>query len=120
MNRFKIPARLALAVGLCLLASAACLTAQDKEQVHEMKLQAGQVYLIDLESTAFDAYLRLHDAKGKLLAENDDIIPNVNLNSRLLFTAPADGTYRLVATSFEQRGTGAYTLTVRSFVEAKN
>jgi hypothetical protein len=38
---------------------------------------------------------------------------------RLIFTAPADGTYRLVATSFEQSGTGAYTLTVRTFAEAK-
>jgi tetratricopeptide (TPR) repeat protein len=95
------------------------LTAREKEQTHEVPLQAGQVYLIDLESRQFDTYLRLHDAGGKLLAENDDIVPGVILNSRLLFTAPADGSYRLVATSFEQRGTGDYTLTVRSVGAAK-
>ena len=42
-----------------------------------------------------------------------------NLNSRLLFTAPADGTYRLVATSFEGMGIGTYYLTVRAFVDPK-
>jgi tetratricopeptide (TPR) repeat protein len=94
------------------------LTAQEKERAHEIKLQAGQTCVIDLESPQFDTLLRLHDQKGKLLAENDDIVPGVNLNSRLYFTAPADGTFRLMATSFEQRGVGAYTLTVRSFVEA--
>jgi hypothetical protein len=81
-------------------------------------LQAGQVYVIDLESTAFDAALRLHDGQGKLLAANDDIEPGVNLNSRLIITVSAAGRYRLVATSFDG-GTGAYTLTVRSFAEAK-
>ncbi len=93
------------------------LTAQIKEQPHQVTWQAGKTCLIDLESSAFDTVLRLHDAKGKLLAENDDIVPGVNLHSRLIFTPKEDGTYRLVATSFEQRGSGAYTLTIRSFVE---
>ncbi|HYT92159.1 MAG TPA: tetratricopeptide repeat protein, partial [Gemmataceae bacterium] len=94
------------------------LTAKDKARTHEVTLQAGQTYIIDLESPQFNTYLRLHDTGGKLLAENDDIAPGVNTNSLLLFTAPADGSYRLVATSFQQRGTGSYTLTVRSFVPA--
>ena len=94
------------------------LTAKEREQVHEVKLQAGQTYVIDLESKQFDTYLKMQDAKGKLLAENDDISPE-NQNSRLLFTAPADGTYRLVATSFGGMGTGAYDLIVRSFVDPK-
>ncbi len=92
------------------------LTARDRERVQEVKLRTGQAYLIDLESAQFDTFLKVQDAKGKVLAENDDITPGVNLNSRLFFTAPADGTYRLVATSFQQRGSGAYTLTVRHFV----
>jgi serine protease Do len=75
-------------------------------------MSAGRTYVIDLESAQFDAYLRLEDPKGKVLAENDDISPD-NQNSRIVFTAPADGTYRLVATSFQQRGTGSYTLTIR-------
>jgi tetratricopeptide (TPR) repeat protein len=95
------------------------LTPKVLQRVYQVKMQAGEVYLIDLESGAFDTLLRVHDGQGKLLAENDDIAYPANLNSRLLFTAPADGTYRLVATSFEQRGTGAYTLTMRSFAAAK-
>ena len=56
----------------------------------------------------------LQDAKGKKLAENDDIAPN-NLNSRLLFTPEKDGVYRLVVTAFQGRGSGPYTLIIREF-----
>jgi hypothetical protein len=94
------------------------LTAQDKEQGHEVKLQAGQTYLIDLASSQFNTYLRLHDGQGKLLDKNDDIVPGVNLNSRLVFTPAQDGTYRLVATSFQQSGQGDYTLTITSWKKA--
>jgi hypothetical protein len=93
-------------------------TAQVKARAHDVKVQAGKTYAIDLESKQFNAYLVVQDAQGKTLAENDDIVPNVNLNSRLLFTAPTDGTYRLVATSFEGRGSGAYTLTITEWKKA--
>jgi tetratricopeptide (TPR) repeat protein/serine/threonine protein kinase len=95
------------------------LTDKEKGRGHEWKLVAGRTYVFDLESTAFDTFLKLHDPQGKLLAENDDISPGVNLNSRLIFTAPADGAYRLVATSFEQAGVGPYTLRVREFQDAQ-
>ena len=88
------------------------LSAKKREEKHEWKLQAGQVIIIDMESPDFDTFLRLEDDKGKELDHNDDI-SNENLNSRLVFIAPKDGVYRIVATSFEQRGQGAYTLTIR-------
>jgi hypothetical protein len=50
-------------------------------------------YVLDTQSTAFDTLLKLLDAKGKLLAENDDIVPNVNRNSRILFIPMEDGVY---------------------------
>ncbi len=90
------------------------LTAQQAQQIHELKLTAGRTYIIDLHSAVFDAYLKLLDSQGNLLAENDDIAPN-NQDSRLIFTPKADGTYRIVATSFEERGTGMYTLCIREF-----
>jgi serine/threonine protein kinase/Tfp pilus assembly protein PilF len=90
------------------------LTDKEKSQVHPWKMVAGRTYVIDLESDAFDAFLRLEDAAGKLLAENDDISPD-NQNSRLFFTPKADGSYRIVATSFQEAGTGPYTLRVREF-----
>jgi WD40 repeat protein/serine/threonine protein kinase len=89
------------------------LTDKKIEQVHEMKLRAGTTYLIDLESEEFDTFLKLRDPNNKLLAENDDISPE-NLNSRLVFTPMEDGTYRIVAASFEGSGRGAYSLTIRA------
>ena len=78
----------------------------------------GKTYVIDMTSAQFDTFLRLEDEQGKVLAENDDISED-NLNSRIVFTAPAAGSYRIVATAFEQRGTGAYTLTIREFAARK-
>jgi hypothetical protein len=94
------------------------LTDKEKSQVHAWKMLAGRTYVIDLESDAFDAFLALEDAAGKLLAENDDISPD-NQNSRLVFTAPKDDVYRIVATSFQQAGTGPYTLRIREFKSDK-
>src|SRR5262249_41467442 len=74
------------------------------------KGKAGTIYVIDMASKDFDTYLRLEDSDKKQLAENDDIAPD-NLNSRIVFKAPKDDTYRIIATAF--KGTGAYTLTVR-------
>jgi hypothetical protein len=95
------------------------LTSQRKEQVHEVPLRAGKTYAFDLESEAFDAFLRLEDAGGKKLAENDSIEPGVNQNSRIVFTPETSGSYRLAATAFKGRGTGPYTLVIREFVGKK-
>src|SRR5262249_17217766 len=90
------------------------LSARNREQSHPLKVEAGKGYVIDMESTDFDAYLRLEASQDKVVAENDDIAED-NLNSRIVFTAPADGSYRIVATSFRQRDAGTYTLTVREY-----
>jgi hypothetical protein len=95
------------------------LTANKKEQVCELRLQKGKTYAFDLQSPQFDAYLRLLDATGKTLAENDDVEPGVKPDARVVWTAPADGTYRLIATSLGQQGTGSYTLILREFVGPK-
>jgi hypothetical protein len=95
------------------------LTDKQHAQVNEVPLQAGKTYVFDLESKDFDAFLRLEDAMGQKLAENDDIEPGVNRNSQIIFTAAKDGRYRLVATAVTGRGTGAYTLVIREFVGKK-
>jgi tetratricopeptide (TPR) repeat protein/tRNA A-37 threonylcarbamoyl transferase component Bud32 len=89
------------------------LTAEQKERVHEIKMRAGWTYVLDQRSKALDAFLRLEDASGKKLAEDDD--SGGGEDARIIFTAPHDGTYRVVATSLQQRGTGAYTLTIREY-----
>src|SRR5437588_12583167 len=39
---------------------------------HKVALRQGVLYVIDLGSKDFDAYLRLEDASGKPIAEDDD------------------------------------------------
>ena len=72
---------------------------------------AANAYQIDLVSTAFDAYLRVLDKDGLELAFDDD--SGGNLNARLVFTPPAAGPYRIVATSFNTN-LGDFELTIEN------
>jgi hypothetical protein len=80
-------------------------------QVHTVKMTADKTYVVDLESTDFDPYLRILDAAGKQLAEDDD--SGGNLNARIRFTAPKDGNFQIVATRFGN-GQGNYRLKIRT------
>ncbi|MCI0380062.1 MAG: TlpA family protein disulfide reductase [Gemmataceae bacterium] len=80
-------------------------------KVHKHKMEAGGVYIIEMSSKQFDTFLRLEDAKGKNLAMNDDADPST-LNSRIVFKAPAGGSYHIIATSYDGK-VGDYTLSVR-------
>ena len=87
-------------------------------------LDADRVYQIDLEGsdtgagTLYDPYLRgIHDADGNLLAGTTDGDGGADLNSRVTFTAAADGIYYVAAGGWGSR-TGTYTLSVAEFVEA--
>jgi hypothetical protein len=84
----------------------------------QIQLTAGGIYVIDLQGlsagggTLDDPYLRVHDASGTLLAENDDIQQGVNLNSELTFTASSSGSYYLEAGGFLDDTSGTYTVRV--------
>src|SRR5262249_34275122 len=80
-------------------------------QVHEVRLQAGKQYVIDLVSTDFDAFLRLEDDSGNQLAADDD--SGGGTNARLGIALLQTGRYRIIATSFKAGETGAYRLTVK-------
>jgi hypothetical protein len=83
-----------------------------RAKVFQVELKKGITYRIDMKSSAFDTYLRLLDGQGKQLAYNDDV-GGTNLNSQIIFTPSATGTYRLVATTYTDGATGPFTLTVR-------
>jgi serine/threonine protein kinase/Flp pilus assembly protein TadD len=104
--------------GITMTSLSGNLTANDSRQARALKLETGKTYVFDMHSADFDAYLKLEDDKGKVLAENDDVFPG-NLDARIVFTPVEDGTFRIVATSLGERGTGAYTLTIRA-IGAKN
>jgi HEAT repeat protein len=78
--------------------------------VHTYRMKAGQTYTIDLVSP-WDNYLRLENAQGTELAQDDD--SGGNLNARIVFRAPEDGWYRIIVTSFANGASGDYTLRVR-------
>jgi tetratricopeptide (TPR) repeat protein len=94
------------------------LSDKEREQSYPFKMTLGKTYMINMSSAQFDTYLRLENDKGKVLAENNNISPQ-NVNSRIIFSCKEDGSYRIVATSFQQAGRGAYVLTVREFPAKK-
>lgn len=80
-------------------------------KVFTIDMVAGKTYQIDMirGNDAFDPYLRLEDPAGTQVAFDDD--GGNDRNARLRFTCPADGEYRIVATTF-LGGMGNFTLQV--------
>ena len=72
--------------------------------------RAGQRIRIDMISADFDTYLELFDGAGNSLATDDDGGPE-GMNSRLIHTLPADGSYVIEARAFSS-ATGAYSLSL--------
>lgn len=78
--------------------------------VYEVYLRAGQRLTITQQSSSFDSYLMLVNQTENVVAEDDDSAGGAN--SRIVYTAPAEGVYAIYATSFNPRETGNYSLTV--------
>ncbi|HNG94789.1 MAG TPA: pre-peptidase C-terminal domain-containing protein [Acidobacteriota bacterium] len=73
---------------------------------------AGQLVTVTLSSSSFDTFLSLRTVDDTVLAENDD--SNGSSNSRIVFTLPSNGSFKILAASFPAGATGAYTLTLSS------
>ena len=78
--------------------------------VHTYHMKKGQKYQIDLLSQ-WDNYLRLENAQGVQLAEDDD--GGGFPNARIIIEAPQDGWYRIIVTTYAAGTSGAYTLKVK-------
>lgn len=76
---------------------------------YNIELAEGDSLVITL-SAAHDSFLRVTNADGAMLAENDDF-PQC-CNSGLTFIAPSDGTYIIEARSLGSNGQGAYELVI--------
>ncbi len=72
---------------------------------------AGDRVVVELESDEFDTYLTLIPPDGSEI-ENDDADGSQDL-SRVELTLPATGRYRVLATSYDDKDTGAYRVTLR-------
>ncbi len=86
-----------------------------RHRVFTFKMVPGFAYTIDLRSKEFDSFLRLEDAAGKQLAENDDGAGD--LDARIVYRPSREQVYKIIATTCDPNQTGAFTLTV---FQAKN
>lgn len=78
-----------------------------------VELTSGQSVKVFLDGlTLEDPYLRIRDASGNLLFENDDITSGSNRDSLLAFTATYTGTYFIDVGAWEDKYTGTYELSV--------
>ncbi len=79
-----------------------------------VQLTGGTTYSIALEgigaSELSDPYLRLYDATGALVGQNDDA--GGTLDSRLTLAAPSSGTYYISARAYADASTGDYRVSV--------
>lgn len=74
--------------------------------------RAGERLVVELRSTAFDAYLQFLDPDGNRIAEDDDGLGRQD--SRVVVEVPRDGRYWIVVTTYSPRTrAGFYTLGVR-------
>ena len=81
-----------------------------------IELVAGQKIVIFLDGiTLEDPLLRVRDESGALLVENDDINPGTDRDSRIVFTAPSDGTYYIDVGAWNDNYTGTYQLSVNLY-----
>jgi len=78
--------------------------------VYTMTGRAGQHVVFELQSTDFDTYLFVRGPTD--FSEDNDDFEGSTQRSRLDVTLPADGEYRVTATSYRAGETGAYVLTI--------
>jgi V8-like Glu-specific endopeptidase len=90
-------------------------TQKSYKKTYTVPFKAGHSYTIDLVSsdstgTKLDTYLRLENPEGKEVAHDDD--GGGFPHARLVYRAPSDGDYKVIATSFAPNQTGRFTLSV--------
>ena len=78
---------------------------------YPLEAKSGESFTIALESSEFDAFVALVDAKGNIVEQNDDISEE-DSNSRIRVTIPENGVYNVIVNAYNKGGTGQYVLTV--------
>jgi hypothetical protein len=78
-------------------------------KIYTVKLEAGKTYQLDCKSD-WDNWLRIEDAKGKQLAEDDD--SGGGTDAQINFECKTAGEYRVIVTSFNAATTGDFTVTI--------
>jgi Ca2+-binding EF-hand superfamily protein len=87
-------------------------------KVFTVFLDRDKTYQFDHISQAFDAYLYLEDPDGNIVAEDDD--SGGGNNARIVYQADKTGLHRVIATSLDGNGTGAFTLLALTIGDRRN
>ncbi|HEY7314628.1 MAG TPA: hypothetical protein VH643_35090 [Gemmataceae bacterium] len=74
---------------------------------YSLFLRAGETYVLYMRSKALKPYLRLENSAGVRLAYHRD-----GYDEKITFIPPADGEYRLVASSLDKMAVGSFKLTI--------
>lgn len=83
---------------------------------YRISLTAGQPISVLLDGIGLeDSYLRIRDASGNILFENDDIASGVIRDSSIAFDPSYTGTYFIDVGSFEDKYSGDYKLSVQPY-----
>jgi len=80
-------------------------------KVFTFPMVAERTYIIDMESTAFAAFLRLEEPDGEPLLDHDQ--RGGVQNARLSYTPHRAGLYRIIATTSQEGATGDFVLKIR-------
>lgn len=80
---------------------------------YRVSFTQGQTITVSLTSETMDSYLRIRDADGNLLFENDD--SGGSVDARCSFTVPASGTYFIDVGAYDDAESGAYQLSVNLY-----
>ncbi|MEL6814068.1 MAG: PPC domain-containing protein [Cyanobacteria bacterium J06598_3] len=80
---------------------------------HSFVGAAGQSVTVSLRSNDFDPYVILLDGSNRKIGESDDISED-DINARLTVTLPDNGTYSVLANSYDDVGLGDYRITITS------
>jgi outer membrane lipoprotein-sorting protein len=82
-------------------------------KVYKLKLKKGDKVVIEMHSKDMDSVVVVEDSKMTVLGLNDDDPDGGGtLDSRLVWTAPADDEYRIIATNLDKKKAGDFTLKV--------
>ena len=93
-----------------LAEGAQTLSSGEYMNVYTLNGRRGDQVELRLQSSAFDPYLFINGPGDFALANDDDDSGEDGTNSRLIVTLPADGEYRVYATSYQAGESGAYRL----------
>jgi len=107
------PQRLEMPVGV-----SGQLAHEDEEHRFVFTAGKGERFHFEVDAcrhgSPLDSVLEMYDASGKMLVEADDFSSPAMKDSRLLWTAPADGEYTLVLRDLHGRGGRAFLYHLRA------